>query len=246
MYMKVINFICFLSLHDVLLISKIVYFTQTVILWLIVIPLAIANAGTPCCLYCILHSPKSLNASLMFFLSLSLFFNLSLSVVHNYTLEHGNKSIHEACIEVDCGPVGFECLDKKAFNEAQSECWCVVVSIALALVKWIICGDVCLPFAIACHCHWFVLPPRGSPTMTQNTCVLYIDHQGHPGPLSRCHHATASRRLSSSIDRHPPSTKTEVDSTYWGHLPIKAAWWNKCWWTRWMFCMRILGWTPSY
>ena len=79
MYMKVINFICFLSLHDVLLISKIVCSTQTVILLLVVIPLAIANAGTPRCLYCILHSPKSLNASLMFFHSLSLFFNLSLT-----------------------------------------------------------------------------------------------------------------------------------------------------------------------
>jgi len=79
MYMKVINFICFLSLHDVLLISKIVCSTQTVILLLVVIPLAITNAGTPRCLYCILHSPKSLNASLMFFHSLSLFFNLSLT-----------------------------------------------------------------------------------------------------------------------------------------------------------------------
>ena len=78
MYMKVINFICFLSLHDVLLISKIVCSTQTVILLLVVTPLAIANAGTPRCLYCILHSLKSLNASLMFFHSLSFFFNLSL------------------------------------------------------------------------------------------------------------------------------------------------------------------------
>jgi hypothetical protein len=79
MYMKVINLICFLSLHDVLLISKIVCSTQTVILLLVVIPLAITNAGTPLCLYCILHSPQSLNASLMFFHSLSLFFNLSLT-----------------------------------------------------------------------------------------------------------------------------------------------------------------------
>ena len=78
MYMKVINFICFLSLHDVLLISKIVCSTPTVILLLTVIPLAIANAGTPRCLYCILHSTKSLNASLMFFHSLSLF-SISLS-----------------------------------------------------------------------------------------------------------------------------------------------------------------------
>ena len=50
--------------------------------------------------------------------------------------------------------------------------------------------------------------------MTQTACVLYVDHQGHPAPLSRCYHATASRRLSSSVDRHPPSTKTEVDSAY--------------------------------
>jgi hypothetical protein len=36
MYMKIINFIHLLSLHDVLLISKTVYFTQTVILLLVV------------------------------------------------------------------------------------------------------------------------------------------------------------------------------------------------------------------
>jgi len=41
-----------------------------------------------------------------------------------------------------------------------------------------------------------------------------VDHQAHPAPLSWCYHATASRRLSSSVDRHPPSTKTEVDSAY--------------------------------
>jgi dynactin 4 len=44
--------------------------------------------------------------------------------------------------------------------------------------------------------------------------VLYVDHQGHPAPLSLCYHATASRRLSSSVDRHPPSTLCEVDSAY--------------------------------
>eukprot|EP00980_Cylindrotheca_fusiformis_P028103 scaffold22580_cov210-Cylindrotheca_fusiformis.AAC.10 len=44
--------------------------------------------------------------------------------------------------------------------------------------------------------------------------VLYVDHQGHPAPLSLSYHATASRRLASSIDRHPPSTITEVDSAY--------------------------------
>ena len=44
--------------------------------------------------------------------------------------------------------------------------------------------------------------------------VLYVDHQGHPAPLGLSYHATASRRLASSIDRHPPSTVTEVDSAY--------------------------------
>lgn len=44
--------------------------------------------------------------------------------------------------------------------------------------------------------------------------VLYVDHQGHPAPLSMSYHATASRRLASAIDRHPPSTVTEVDSAY--------------------------------
>ena len=50
--------------------------------------------------------------------------------------------------------------------------------------------------------------------MTNSVKVLYVDYQGHPAPLSRCYHATASRRLSSSVDRIPPSTKTEVDSAY--------------------------------
>uniref|UniRef100_A0A7S2UH53 Dynactin subunit 4 n=1 Tax=Attheya septentrionalis TaxID=420275 RepID=A0A7S2UH53_9STRA len=45
--------------------------------------------------------------------------------------------------------------------------------------------------------------------------VLYVDHAGHPAPLSLCYHATASRLLSSSIEhRAPPSTTTEVDSAY--------------------------------
>ena len=45
--------------------------------------------------------------------------------------------------------------------------------------------------------------------------VLYVDHQGHPAPLSECFHATASRRLSSTVDRvHRPSTVTQVDSAY--------------------------------
>lgn len=44
--------------------------------------------------------------------------------------------------------------------------------------------------------------------------VLYVDHQGHPAPLSMCYHATASRRLASAIDRQPPSTVTEIDSAF--------------------------------
>lgn len=45
--------------------------------------------------------------------------------------------------------------------------------------------------------------------------VLYVDHQGHPSPLSECFHATASRRLSSTADRiNRPSTVTQVDSAY--------------------------------
>eukprot|EP00339_Tiarina_fusa_P001520 CAMPEP_0116996104 /NCGR_PEP_ID=MMETSP0472-20121206/36_1 /TAXON_ID=693140 ORGANISM="Tiarina fusus, Strain LIS" /NCGR_SAMPLE_ID=MMETSP0472 /ASSEMBLY_ACC=CAM_ASM_000603 /LENGTH=523 /DNA_ID=CAMNT_0004694643 /DNA_START=67 /DNA_END=1635 /DNA_ORIENTATION=+ len=44
--------------------------------------------------------------------------------------------------------------------------------------------------------------------------VLYVDHQGHPAPLSLSYHATASRRLAAAIDRHPPSTITEVDSAF--------------------------------
>jgi dynactin-4 len=44
--------------------------------------------------------------------------------------------------------------------------------------------------------------------------VFYVDHQGHPAPLSLTYHATASRRLSSSVDRYPRATITEVDSAY--------------------------------
>lgn len=44
--------------------------------------------------------------------------------------------------------------------------------------------------------------------------VLYVDHQGHPAPLSVCYHATASRRLASAVERHPPSTVTEIDSAF--------------------------------
>jgi hypothetical protein len=36
--------------------------------------------------------------------------------VRTYALEHLNKAVHEACIEVDLGAMGFECLDE-AFNE---------------------------------------------------------------------------------------------------------------------------------
>ncbi|CAB9516355.1 Dynactin p62 family [Seminavis robusta] len=48
--------------------------------------------------------------------------------------------------------------------------------------------------------------------------VLYVDHQDHPAPLSECFHATASRRLSSTVDRqHRPSTITQADSAYCPH-----------------------------
>ena len=47
-----------------------------------------------------------------------------------------------------------------------------------------------------------------------STYVLYVDHQGHPAPLSLCYHATASRKLTSSVDRPFPSSITEVDSAY--------------------------------
>ena len=44
--------------------------------------------------------------------------------------------------------------------------------------------------------------------------LLYIDHQGHPAPLTQCYHATAARRLSSSVPRNPPSTVVEADSAF--------------------------------
>lgn len=44
--------------------------------------------------------------------------------------------------------------------------------------------------------------------------VLYVDHQGHPAPLTECFHATASRRLSSTVYRYPVATMQEVDSAY--------------------------------
>ena len=50
--------------------------------------------------------------------------------------------------------------------------------------------------------------------VSDSAFVLYVDHQGHPAPLALCYHATASRRLASSLDRHPPTTVTEVDSAF--------------------------------
>jgi len=47
-----------------------------------------------------------------------------------------------------------------------------------------------------------------------DTFVLYVDHQGHPAPLTELFHATASRKLSSTVQRYPISTTTEVDSAY--------------------------------
>jgi len=51
--------------------------------------------------------------------------------------------------------------------------------------------------------------------------VLYVDHAGHPSPLSECYHATASRRLASSCGgaaaRFPASAAEEVDSAYCPH-----------------------------
>jgi len=54
--------------------------------------------------------------------------------------------------------------------------------------------------------------------MVEALHILFIDHQGHPAPLTECFYATASRRLSSTLnDRYPPSTRTEVDSAYCPH-----------------------------
>lgn len=44
--------------------------------------------------------------------------------------------------------------------------------------------------------------------------VLYVDWAGHPAPLSECFHATGSRRLSSSVARHPRPTTEAVDNAY--------------------------------
>ena len=44
--------------------------------------------------------------------------------------------------------------------------------------------------------------------------VLYVDYAGHLAPLSRCFHATASRRLSSLSEEHPPTTTTNIDSAF--------------------------------
>jgi len=48
----------------------------------------------------------------------------------------------------------------------------------------------------------------------QEAFVLYVDHQGHPAPLTEQFHATASRKLSSTVQRYPICTTTEVDSAY--------------------------------
>jgi hypothetical protein len=52
-----------------------------------------------------------------------------------------------------------------------------------------------------------------SPSLS-SSYILFVDHQGHVAPIGLCYHATASRRLSSSIERHPPSTQPEIDSAY--------------------------------
>jgi dynactin 4 len=50
--------------------------------------------------------------------------------------------------------------------------------------------------------------------MSSLNAVLYVDHRGHPAPLMECFHATASRRLSSTVYRYPVATSQEVDSAY--------------------------------
>lgn len=56
--------------------------------------------------------------------------------------------------------------------------------------------------------------PKAKQEAAPAAFVLYVDHQGHPAPLQESYHATASRRLSSSVDRYPSSTVLEVDSAY--------------------------------
>ena len=61
------------------------------------------------------------------------------------------------------------------------------------------------------------IEPSPGPTMlfyAQKVYVLYVDHQGHPAPLSSCYHATGTRRISSSLERWPASTLTEIDSAF--------------------------------
>jgi len=65
-------------------------------------------------------------------------------------------------------------------------------------------------------------------TLQKQGFVLYVDHQGHPAPLTEHFHATASRRLSSAVYRYPLATVTEVDSAYCPqcltfHDAVKAA-----------------------
>mmetsp|Transcript_11658 Transcript_11658/g.18043 ORF Transcript_11658/g.18043 Transcript_11658/m.18043 type:complete len:238 (-) Transcript_11658:18-731(-) len=56
--------------------------------------------------------------------------------------------------------------------------------------------------------------PSYSSHSKASSFVLYVDHQSHPVPLSVCFHATASRRLSSSVARYPPCSQTEIDSAF--------------------------------
>ena len=51
-------------------------------------------------------------------------------------------------------------------------------------------------------------------TLSVGAHVLYVDWSGHPAPLSECYHATGSRRLSSSVVRHPRPTSEAVDNAY--------------------------------
>jgi hypothetical protein len=59
-------------------------------------------------------------------------------------------------------------------------------------------------------------PPAAAAAVAAH--VLYVDHAGHPSPLSECYHATASRRLASSVHRYPASTTyAELESAYCPH-----------------------------
>jgi hypothetical protein len=61
-------------------------------------------------------------------------------------------------------------------------------------------------------------PPVAAIAATAAAHVMYVDHAGHPAPLSECYHATASRRLASSVHRYPASTTyAELESAYCPH-----------------------------